>query len=79
MEDISRVICSRERDTQMGGQRIVRSAGFGIQQSGKTRNIGYQIEQAPTIIGGSIHGVVYELSDSDKVTDGEQADDGEKT
>ena len=45
----------------MGGgyvPMILWAAEFGIQQSSKTRSIGYYEECSPTIIEGAIHGVV---------------------
>ena len=58
---------------------MIYSAGFGIQQSSKTRDIGYRDEQAPTVVVGAIHGVVLvigehnDLSESDRPSDGEQS------
>lgn len=44
---------------------MIYSAGFGIQQSSKTRNIGFCDEQAPTVVGGAIHGVVLMIEEHD--------------
>ena len=66
----------------MSYQKVIWAAGFGIQQSSKTRSIGFCAEQSPTIVGGAIHGVVlittneeqkYELPKSNRSIDGKQS------
>ncbi len=46
-------------------RKVTWAAGFGIQQSAKTRNIGYCAEQSPTVVEGAIHGVVLMIEEHD--------------
>ena len=73
---------SHQKVAEPKNKNVIWAAGFCIQQSSKTRGIGFCDEQSPTIVGGAIHGVVlvlvdkeqdYELSESHRAIDGEQS------
>ena len=45
--------------THDGAPAVAYAAGFCVQQSAKTRGVGYEPEQSPTLCAGSVHGVAY--------------------
>lgn len=63
----------------MSCKKVIYSAGFGIQQSSKTRNIGFCDEQAPTIVEGAIHGVVLMIEEHDDLSESDRSSDGEQS